>query len=159
MTHSDTIPPGAPEAERTTDSGVRLMPWQAHVLLLEDEVELRDWYRAVLEGDGHRVTALGDGDAAIAYFAVGLRENQPGSNVDCIVSDLHLPGASGLDLIRFIEERGQFVPAVFVTGFGSYEAWLEAQRLGVSCVLDKPVSARDLIRSVRKVLGTTASSS
>lgn len=140
---------------RTTD-GTRLIPVETHVLLLEDDSDLRDGLREILESDGHRVTAFGDGGDARAYFSDCLHQDPPRKVVDCIVSDLRVPGCSGLELVAFIEDEGCFIPTVLVTAFGSASTWLQAQRLGVFSVLDKPVREIELLRAVRRAVGRSS---
>ena len=126
-------------------------------MLVEDDPDLRDWYREVLEAEGYRVTACDDGDEALGYFEDCLLHDVPRPRVDCIVSDVRMPGCTGLDLVRFIEGEGRYVPTVLVTGFAGSQTWEAAQNLGVASVLDKPVRARDLVRSVHDALGRVAS--
>lgn len=79
------------------------MPARARILVVEDEARLGDILRLYLEREGHAVTVVGDGQAAIdALDAVDAGDGGP---IDLVVLDLMLPGTDGLALCRWIRGR------------------------------------------------------
>ena len=102
----------------TSKTRARAARRKPHVLLIEDDDELRERYRATLESAGYHVTELPDGTSARGYFEDCLLHEQPRAIVDCIVSDLRMPGCDGLDVVQAIEDLGRHVPTVVVTDQG-----------------------------------------
>ncbi len=74
-----------------------------------------------------------------------------------VITTLVMKKMAGFDLIRKIRGSGHSVPIMLITGHGSRESAIEAQRLGVSDYLYKPVAPRELIARVEKVLGQNGS--
>jgi DNA-binding response OmpR family regulator len=69
-----------------------------------------------------------------------------------IVTDLRMPGVSGLSVLRTIREYGWRVPVVLITAFGSEETLNEAARLDAAIVLHKPFELDDLRMAIRCLL-------
>lgn len=76
------------------------------------------------------------------------------SPYDLLITDLSLPGLSGVDLTREIRSRGSRVPVVWVTAHGYDGLAEESAALGVSCCLDKPVGIEAIRTAVLGALGT-----
>jgi DNA-binding NtrC family response regulator len=73
-------------------------------------------------------------------------------NFDLVVSDIVMDGASGIDLLRTIKEKGVECPVVMVTGYPNINTAAEAVRLGAFDYLAKPVKKEDLLRTARMAL-------
>jgi len=103
----------------------------AQILIVEDDEGLRTLLAEEAEEAGARVTAAASAEDAAAQ----LQETPP----DLIVSDLRLPGMSGMDLLR--ETRSLFVPPAFIviTAFGSISQAVEALKAGADDFLPKPL--------------------
>lgn len=71
----------------------------------------------------------------------------------CLVADVHLPGASGIDLQRRLAEDGEACPVVFITAHDSAQLRREAEDLGAIAFLAKPFEGRLLLGAVREALG------
>jgi len=71
----------------------------------------------------------------------------PEARPDLIVSDVRMPGWSGLDLLRFLRHRRSAIPVVLITAFGDRDTHERAARLGAA-VLDKPFALADLRRAI-----------
>jgi FixJ family two-component response regulator len=74
------------------------------------------------------------------------------ASADCIVLDIHLEGMSGFDLRRRLTARGQTTPVVFVTAHDDPEAREEAQQVGGSAYLCKPVPKRVLLEAIARAV-------
>jgi DNA-binding response OmpR family regulator len=117
------------------------------ILVVEDEASLRDGIVDLLEGDGHVVTAAGDG---VAGLESGLREL-----FDLVVLDLMLPRLDGMDVCRRLRAARPGLPILMLTARGSEDDKVRGLVEGADDYVTKPFSARELLARVR-VLGRRA---
>lgn len=110
------------------------------ILLVDDDAQVRRAYARVLRQAGFQVDLAEDGDDAI-------RQVQPGS-YDVVVTDLTMPGLSGLALLRAIRERDLDIPVILVTGDPGFETAVDAVTHGAFRYLVKPVASDALIALV-----------
>jgi FixJ family two-component response regulator len=68
----------------------------------------------------------------------------------CIISDVHMPGISGIDLKRRLDESGQTAPVILITGRSEPRLLAEATASGAICVLRKPFDAEALLAGLRQ---------
>lgn len=136
-----------------TDHVVRVGPIRSRVLLVEDDDEMRSLLSAVLGAEGYQVHEARDGREFDAYLARALlgRELVP----DLIVSDIRMPGYTGLEVVESLRRFDWSIPVVMVTAFGTGETHAEARRLGVAATLDKPFDLDDLVRAARNLVPPT----
>ncbi|MGW1779520.1 response regulator [Streptomyces sp. NPDC002143] len=113
------------------------------VLMIEDDLDVRDAVRLALRHQGHEVFAAGTGEEGLEQ----LRPFRP----DVVVLDLMLPGISGLDVCRRMRERGQ-VPIIMVTAKGDDTDVVTGLEAGADDYVVKPVHARVLDARIRAVL-------
>jgi len=114
------------------------------VLLVDDEPDQVALLRAMLVPVGLEVSTAESTEQALTV----LRR----APVDVVVTDIHLPGASGIDLIRELR-KGDHPPAVVVmTGQGSITGAVEALKLGASDYLQKPIDPMRLVSLLRELL-------
>jgi two-component system CheB/CheR fusion protein len=116
------------------------------ILIVEDDAELRDTLKLLLDKRGYRTLAARDGTQAIAAAS------DRGIGLDLIVADYNLPGPNGLDVVAKIEEAsGRKIPAILLTGDISAATLREiAEKDHVH--LYKPADARSLIGHVNGLL-------
>jgi two-component system response regulator FixJ len=74
----------------------------------------------------------------------------------CIVTDVRMPGMSGLDLVRRLKELGVPLPIIMITGHGDVPLAVEAMRAGVADFIEKPFDDDVLLRSIRSALASRA---
>jgi FixJ family two-component response regulator len=72
--------------------------------------------------------------------------------MDCLITDLHMPGMNGLDLHRELLDRGRRVPVILMTAYPTAEASKEAKRLGIACFVAKPTDPDWLLDEVESLL-------
>jgi len=121
--------------EPTAGTGAR-----GRVLVIEDDRSLLEVYVDVLLEEGFRVAAVSDPKSALAALA--------GAPFDAILSDIMMPGGSGIDVLRSVREQRLAIPVVLVTGQPSMETAIQALELGAIHYLMKPVVRAELVRAV-----------
>ncbi|MEN0109155.1 MAG: sigma-54 dependent transcriptional regulator, partial [Planctomycetota bacterium] len=114
------------------------------VLVVDDHATARQSVVDVLRHVGHSAEACSSGAEALARLRDGA--------FDVVVSDLQMPGMSGLELIREIERRRHPVQVLMVTAHASIDTAVEAMRIGAFDYLEKPYDADRLERSVGRAL-------
>ncbi|HET6238609.1 MAG TPA: response regulator [Acetobacteraceae bacterium] len=119
------------------------METMPHILVVDDDREIRDLLARFLERHRLRVTAVRDGREARRAWANG--------HYHLVVLDLMLPGESGLDLARWM--RGQSnVPIVMLTAMGEETDRIIGLELGADDYVPKPFNPRELLARIRAVL-------
>jgi len=116
------------------------------ILLVDDEPAFLRATRRLLEHHGLHVEAHG---AALSALAA-LRERP----FDLIVTDLHLPDHSGIELLRWAAEHGLGTAAIVITGMPSIESSVDALRLAAVDYIAKPLDAHDFVARVRRGVQT-----
>ena len=111
------------------------------VLVVEDEPSLREGIGDLLRGDGHTVTAVGDG---VAGVEAGL-----GELFDLVVLDLMLPRRDGIEVCRRLRSARPGLPILMLTARGSEDDKVRGLGEGADDYVTKPFSARELLARVR----------
>jgi len=114
------------------------------ILIAEDEDGVRDSLTQVLREEGYDVVAVADGDDAIA--ALGTRE------FDLVISDLRMPGADGLAVLRHAREIAPQTLVLLMTAHATLETAVEALRGGAQDYLLKPVLFDDLLHKLAALI-------
>lgn len=122
-------------------------PLAAHrgrILVVEDDRALLEAYTDVLLAAGFDVVAASDGAGALHAL-----DTDP---FDVVLTDLVLPGVTGVEILRAVRERDLDVPVVLITGNPSVETAVQAIELGALRYLVKPASAEELIRATEHAM-------
>lgn len=114
------------------------------IVLLDDEPRLLRTLQRILELDGHEVVAAENFDAVDSRLVPG--------GYDLLITDIVMPGATGVEVLQRLVERGCREPVVLVTGEPNVETAAEAVRLGAFDYLSKPVTKPDLLAVVARAL-------
>lgn len=117
----------------------------AHILVVEDRESLRRMLERALQQEGYEVTVCADGEQATSKLAAG--------SFDLVLTDLKLPGMSGIEVLRNSREAHPRLPVVVLTAFGTVSTAVEAMKLGAADFLEKPVEIEDLFQLVESMLG------
>ena len=115
-----------------------------HILVVDDDRAFRVSTSALLRQDGYEVTAVGDGQEAVA----ALRQQR----FDLMLLDLRLPGMDGLRIVEALRLWGEGVPILMISGFGTIDTAVEALHLGADDFLSKPVEPDVLSARVAELL-------
>ena len=87
--------------------------------------------------------------AAVEAFLAALKET---ARFDCIVSDVRMPGISGLDLVQQLKARGAIAPIILITGRGDIDMAVSAIKLGAFDFIEKPFDEYRLLASIRNAV-------
>jgi DNA-binding NtrC family response regulator len=114
------------------------------ILVVEDEAKMRRLLELNLGEDGFFVTSVGDAESGLK-----LLQN---TNVDLVLTDLKLPGMSGLDFLQAVKRMNSALPVVVMTAFGTVETAVNAMKAGASDYVLKPFSLDEMRMVVHKEL-------
>jgi two-component system response regulator FixJ len=120
------------------------MPFESTVHVIDDDEALRDSLTFLL-----RTARL---DVQSYPSATAFLEALPEANLSCVITDVRMPGMSGIDLLRRLRERKISVPVIVITGHGDIPLAVEAMRIGAIDFLEKPFDDEVLIASVKTAL-------
>ena len=120
------------------------------VLVIDDDALVLKSVRNLLTRKGHEVILAKTGDEAES----GLRQNE----IDLIISDIRMPGRDGITVVTSLkkiceEELKKEIPFLFMTGYASEEAPIDALKLGAKDYLLKPLDLDEFMASVNKHIG------
>jgi DNA-binding NtrC family response regulator len=115
---------------------------KATVLIVEDEEKLRRVVELQLKTAGYEVEQAGTAEAALKLA----------DRADVIITDLRLPGLSGLEMLQQLRGQDSQTPVIVMTAFGSIETAVEAMKAGAVDFLPKPFSLDHLMTVVNKAL-------
>lgn len=119
---------------------------KARILIVEDDAELREALVTTLEVSRYRVTEAGSGEEALEKLAA--------AGFDLVVSDVQMPGMSGVDLLGEIQRHHPGTPALLMTAYGRIEQAVTAMQSGAVDYLVKPFQPQVLTEVLSRVLGT-----
>ncbi len=115
------------------------------ILLVDDDENLREVIKDVLNMYGYEVVCAEDGNVALELFKE--------ENFDLIITDLRMRTLNGIDLVKAIKGKYQDVPPVILmTGYGSVESAIEAFKIGIKDYILKPFKITTLKNVIEKVL-------
>jgi nitrogen regulation protein NR(I) len=117
------------------------------ILVVEDDPGAAESLQHVLEEEGHTVIAARTGEEALALTS---RER-----CDLVLTDLKLPGLSGLDLVKRIHTARPRLPVILMTAHGTTEVAIEATRHGAFDYLLKPFEMPAMLAAIRKALAAS----
>ncbi|MGE5640775.1 MAG: sigma-54-dependent transcriptional regulator [Clostridia bacterium] len=117
----------------------------AHILVVDDEVGIRELLSEILADEGHQVSL-----AESAGDARRLRERQ---RPDLVLLDIWMPDTDGITLLKEWAASGQLtMPVVMMSGHGTIETAVEATRIGALDFLEKPIALQRLLATVKRAL-------
>jgi two-component system, OmpR family, response regulator len=123
------------------------MDSEPHILIVDDDSQVRQLIGRFLRENGYRVTGARDGRE--------MRETLASTAIDLIILDLMLPGTSGLDLCRELRATSS-VPIIMLTAKGEDTDRIVGLEVGADDYLPKPFNPRELLARIRAVLRRAA---
>jgi two-component system response regulator FixJ len=114
------------------------------VHVIDDDDALRDSVRLFLVNEGLNVRSYSSANE----FLATLEADRPG----CVVTDVRMPGMSGMELLAYIAAKGMALPVIVITGHADVPLAVRAMKQGAIDLLEKPFKAEELIAAVRRGL-------
>ena len=116
-----------------------------HAALIDDDAAVLDALRLYLTRNRVKVTCF----QAAEEFLNEMKRCEP---LDCVVTDVRMPGMSGLDLVQRLIDGGWSRPIILITGHGDIEMAVSAVKSGAFDFIEKPFDERRLLASIREAV-------
>ena len=142
--HAPVPPPGSFHLGRRT----------RRILVAEDDADMRRLVAAVLRADGYRVVEAEDGGAVIDRLESTIWSARP-DLFGVIVTDMQMPGLSGLDVLAALRCTHWSTPLIVMTAYADPAVRAEARSLGAAAFLEKPLDLDQLRAAVRRAMAAT----
>lgn len=113
-----------------------------NILLVDDDDDLRQVISDFLEKRGHGVTAVSDGLKALLYLD---------GHIDLLITDIHMPGLNGIDLLRTVRQRYPDLPVILMTAHGTLDTAIAALRHRAYDYLQKPIKLVELLEAINRL--------
>jgi FixJ family two-component response regulator len=114
------------------------------VAVVDDDESIRAALIPALESIGLQAVGFDSADAFLGFDRL--------ADVGCLVTDLKMPGVSGLELTAKLRGEGYAIPTVIMTAHGASEARSQAMAAGAIAYLDKPFDVNSLLETVRSLI-------
>lgn len=124
------------------------MSTDPQVYVVDDDPAIRLSLRMLLETDGHSVEEFNSADAFLSRCSPELR--------GCLITDIRMPGRSGLELQAALEDRNISLPVIMLTGHGDVPAAVQSLKAGAVDFFEKPFDPQALLLQVRRALALDA---
>lgn len=116
-----------------------------HIAVIDDDEPVLDSLRLYFTRQGIETSCFASAQDFLAAIARGAR-------FDCIVSDVRMPGMSGLDLVHRLKSEGLSAPVVLITGHGDVDMAVAAIKIGAFDFIEKPFDEARLLASIRNAI-------
>ncbi|HMB00073.1 MAG TPA: sigma-54 dependent transcriptional regulator [Spirochaetota bacterium] len=120
----------------------------ATILIVDDEKNIREGLKRALKPSGYNIILAGDGKKGYEIFS--------SQHIDLALLDIKMPGMSGMDLLKKMNEAENTPPVIFITGHGSVETAVEAMHLGAYDFMVKPLNLDKLEMIINRALNHKA---
>jgi two-component system response regulator AtoC len=117
------------------------------ILVVDDEPKMRRVLELMLRGMGHEFGQAGDGIDALAAIDSG--------HFDLVMTDLRMPRMDGLEFLRELRRRGEDIPVIVLTAYGTIESAVEAMKLGASDYIIRPFELAAVELAVTRALAVS----
>lgn len=113
------------------------------ILIIDDELAIRQVLAAELRREDYTVDDVGDGETALEYLLT--------DEIDIAICDVRMPGISGVDVLRKVREAGIDTSFLLMTAFASVDTAIESMKLGAFDYLVKPVRSEEVLHQIRQI--------
>jgi len=111
------------------------------ILIVDDELSMREFLKILLEKDGHRVEMAADASSALAAASK--------NEFDLVISDIRMPGMTGLELLAELKKDRPDLPVIMITAFASPEDAVNAMKNGAFDYITKPFKVEEIKRVIK----------
>lgn len=119
------------------------------ILLAEDDDEIRGALEDLLRQGGYEVYTVGNGGELLDYLASWILDDAAEDPADVIITDVRMPGFSGLSILEGLRARGWRLPVIVISAFGDEEVRERVARLGDALFVQKPFEPLAVERAVQ----------
>jgi|Deesub1362A_J573_1020465.scaffolds.fasta_scaffold00105_76 DNA-binding NtrC family response regulator len=116
----------------------------AEILVVDDDPQMRDDIAEMLRSEGYNITTASSGEEALEF----IRER----DFDVVLTDLMMPGISGMDVLREVMKIKPKTRVIVITAFATIESAVEAMKIGASDYISKPFKLNEVQVAVRRAL-------
>jgi FixJ family two-component response regulator len=116
----------------------------ASIVIVDDDEAVREAMKTLVRSLGYNASTFRSAEEFLNSEQVDA--------TSFLITDLHMPGLSGLDLQAQLIAKGHRTPIIFITGFPDYTARARAMKAGALAFLTKPINQHDLIDHLEKAL-------
>ena len=114
------------------------------IAIVDDNDALREGMKSLLRSLGYSVSTFGS--------AVEFLNSEQLSNTSCLITDVQMPGLSGIELQDRLIARGHRIPIIFITAFSDENVRIRAMKAGALAFLTKPIDPHQLVDHLEKAL-------
>lgn len=124
----------------------------ANILVVDDELGIRDLLSEILNDEGHSVD--------LAENATQAREARNATSYDLVLLDIWMPDTDGVSLLKEWSMSGQLnMPVIMMSGHATIDTAVEATRIGAQSFLEKPITLQKLLKAVEQGLAKSSNAS
>jgi signal transduction histidine kinase/CheY-like chemotaxis protein len=117
-----------------------------HIMIVDDEVNIRETAKLILQSNGYTVSEFGNGQIALEYYLKNPNK------YDLILTDMTMPIMTGVDMGKIIRSTNSDIPIILWTGFNENISKDKSKSVGFSLHLQKPVESKVLLANIRMLL-------
>ena len=121
------------------------------ILLADDDLEMRKLLAWSLKRNGYQVVECSDGNSLMKKLGLP-RQYDLYQSFDLIISDIRMPGATGIQILESVQELDDFPPIILITAFPDEKTKKQVQQLGAAALFNKPFDVDELIDKVKRIL-------
>ncbi len=114
------------------------------IFLIEDDPTLSKNLRLILEEEGYQVKSFSTAEEVLKDLSSHLP--------DLVITDIKLPGKSGLDILSWLNSHAPDIPVIIITAFATLDNAIQALRLGARDYIKKPFQPEEILMAIKKVL-------
>ena len=113
------------------------------ILIIEDDITFGMMLKTWLGKKGFEVSSVSN--------IARAQKHIEGQGADLILSDLRLPDHDGIDLLKWMNEKGIDIPLIIMTGYADIQSAVQAMKLGARDYVAKPVNPEELLKKIRQI--------
>ena len=114
------------------------------IAIVDDEEPVRDATKRLVRSMGYHASTFASADEFLKSEQI--------QDTSCLITDVQMPGLSGIDLQEHLVARGHCIPIIFMTGYPNDSVRARAMKAGAVCFLNKPFSEDHFIGCIEKAL-------
>jgi CheY-like chemotaxis protein len=126
------------------------------ILIADDDADMRKLLTLTLRSEGYEVLECVDGLELLEQLKAACVPHAP-YHLDLVISDVRMPGMSGLDVLRRLREYRGLPPIMLITAFGDEQTHTLARQLGAVASIDKPFEIRQFLELVQSLIANPGS--